>query len=144
MPEGIVITLRRSKTDQEGKGRQVGIPNGTGPLCPVRALESWLQASGINEGPVFRSVNRYGQLGEQALSGEAVALIVKERARAAGLDPNRYSGHSLRSGLVTSAAAAGAASWKIRLQTGHSSDAMLQRYIRDTGLFIDNAAGTVL
>ena len=142
--EGLIITLRRSKTDQDGKGRQVGIPNGTGPLCPVQALEEWLRASGISEGAIFRPVNRYGRLGENALSGEAVALIVKDRARKAGLNPVYYAGHSLRAGLVTSAAAAGAASWKIREQTGHASDAMLQRYIRDTGLFIDNVAGTVL
>jgi integrase len=144
VPEGIVITLRRSKTDQEGKGRQVGIPNGTGQLCPVRALDEWLRASGISAGPIFRPVNRHGQLGRGALCGQAVALIVKERAGAAGLDPRLYSGHSLRAGLVTSAAAAGVASWKIREQTGHASDAMLQRYIRDTGLFIDNATGNVL
>jgi len=110
----------------------------------VQALETWLFTSGISAGPIFRPVNRHGQLGERALSSEAVALIVKERARAAGLDPNLYSGHSLRAGLVTSAAAAGVASRKIREQTGHTSDAMLQRYIRAAALFIDNPAGVTL
>lgn len=144
MPEGIVITLRRTKTDQEGKGRQVGIPYARGPVCPVRALDDWLHASGTKEGPIFRSVDRHGNVGNRALSGETVALIVKDRARTIGLDPKRYAGHSLRAGLATSAAYSGVASWKIREQTGHRSDAMLDRYIRETGLFIDNAAGAVL
>ncbi len=66
------------------------------------------------------------------------------RAAAVGLDPSRYAGHSLRAGLATSAAAAGVSSWKIRAQTGHASDAMLRRYIRDGEMFVDNAAGAVL
>ncbi len=78
------------------------------------------------------------------LSAEAVSLVVKARAAAVGLDPSRYAGHSLRAGLATSAAAAGVSSWKIRGQTGHASDAMLRRYIRDGEMFVDNAAGAVL
>ena len=144
VPEGIIITLRRTKTDQEGKGRRVGIPYARGPVCPVRALDGWIGASGIKEGALFRSVDRHGNVGNRALSGEAIALIVKEHAAAVGLDATRYAGHSLRAGLATSAAYSGVASWKIRDQTGHTSDAMLGRYIRETGLFIDNAAGAVL
>jgi len=75
--EGVIITLRRSKTDQEGKGRQVGIPNGNGPLCPVQALENWLRASGICEGAIFRPVNRHGQLGERALPGGPVGILAQ-------------------------------------------------------------------
>jgi len=60
------------------------------------------------------------------------------------MDPAGYFGHSLRAGLVTSASLAGVAAWKIRQQTGHTSDAMLARYIRDSEPFIDNAAGVVL
>jgi integrase len=71
-------------------------------------------------------------------------LVVRERVQAAGIDPNDYSGHSLRAGLATSAAQAGVSSWKIRQQTGHASDAMLARYIRDGELFIGNAAGALL
>lgn len=144
VPEGVVVTLRRTKTDQEGRGRQVGIPHGKGLVCPVRSLNDWLRAAGITDGPIFRSVDRHGSVGARALSGEAVALIVKERAGAVGLDPKRYAGHSLRAGLATSAACSGVASWKIRDQTGHVSDAMLSRYIRETSLFVDNAAGAVL
>src|SRR5688572_28418076 len=101
-------------------------------------------APGIEAEPIFRGVNRHSHLLDQRLSGEAVSLIVKERIAAAGLDPVRYSGHSLRAGFATSAAQAGASSWKIRAQTGHASDAMLGRYIRDGELFNDNAAGALL
>lgn len=77
-------------------------------------------------------------------SSEAVAAIIKERARAVGLTHSRYSDHSLRAGLATSAAMAGVAAWKIRQQTEHASDAMLTRYIQDGELFRDNAAGALL
>jgi len=143
-PEGIVITLRRSKTDQGGEGRRVGIPYAHGSVCPVKALDAWLAGSGIDGGPIFRPIDRHGHIGSNALSGEAVALIVKERAEAASLDPALYSGHSLRAGLATSAAIAGVPSWKIRGQTGHASDAMLKRYIRDGELFAGNPVGAVL
>lgn len=99
--------------------------------------------SGIKAGKIFRQVSRYGYVMNHGISAQSVALIVKARAEVAGLNPQRYSGHSLRVGLVTSAAKAGVSSWKIRQQTGHQSDAMLQRYIRDTELFIDNPVGKI-
>lgn len=142
--QGLVIHLRRSKTDQDGRGRKVAIPFARGAVCPVIALQEWLDASGITEGPIFRPVNRHGVIADVALSAQAVALVVKERAKAVGLDPERYAGHSLRAGLVTSAAQLGVSSWKIRQQTGHASDAMLSRYIREANIFVDNAAGAVL
>ena len=133
--EGVIVTLRRSKTDQESQGREIGIPYAKGEVCPVRALEAWLQVSKITEGPVFRPIDRQGQISASRLSAEAVAIIVKKHARATGLDPNEYSGHSLRAGLVTSAAASGLSFEQIRAQTGHTSDQMLRRYIRSHGLF---------
>jgi len=142
--QGLKVRLRFSKTDQDGVGRSVAIPYGRGLVCPVLALNQWLSESGITTGPVFRAVNRRGEISGIGLTPQSVALVVKERARAAGLDSAKYSGHSLRSGLVTSAATAGVSSWKIRQQTGHKSDAMLARYIRDANIFIDNAAGAIL
>ncbi len=142
--QGIVVHLRRSKTDQEGAGRKIGIPHGRTRWCPVTALNSWMERAGIEEGPVFRPVDRHGKVGAQRLSSEGVSLVIKERVAAVGLDPDDYSGHSLRAGLATSAAAAGVSSWKIRQQTGHASDAMLARYIRDGEMFVDNAAGALL
>ena len=142
--QGLVIHLRFSKTDQEGQGRKVAIPFARGAVCPVLALQQWLDSTGITEGPIFRPVNRHGVMADTALTPQAVALVVKERAKAVGLDPAKFAGHSLRSGLVTSAVQLGVPSWKIRQQTGHASDAMLARYIRDANLFVDNAAGAVL
>ncbi|MBF0423999.1 MAG: site-specific integrase [Magnetococcales bacterium] len=138
--EGLTITLQRSKTDQEGCGRKIGIPFARGAHCPVKAIQSWLQVAGITEGPIFRGVDRHGNVGER-LSNHAVARIIKAWAEKAGLDPADYAGHSLRSGLVTSAANAGIANHKIRAQTGHKGDTMLNRYIRDGQMFVDNAAG---
>lgn len=142
--QGIIVHLRRSKTDQNGKGRKIGIPRARGRWCPVSALEQWLDRSGIIEGALFRPIDRHHRIGMKPLSGEAVCLIVRERVRSAGINPAGYSGHSLRAGLATSAAQAGVSSWKIRQQTGHASDAMLARYIRDGELFIGNAVGAVL
>lgn len=142
--EGLVILLRRSKTDPEGAGRKVGIPYGSNPAtCPIRALQAWLQATGILAGPVFRPVGRHGHVGATRLSDRAVALAVKRYAAAAGLDPTRYSGHSLRAGLATSAAAAGVGERSIMAQTGHRSPMMVRRYIRDGNLFRENAAAAV-
>lgn len=142
--EGLVVTLKRSKTDQEGQGRNVGIPYGSHPeTCPVRAVQTWLEASGLQCGPLFRTVNRHGQLQPGRLSDKAVALVVKRTAKAAGLDPVQYSGHSLRAGLATSAAMAGVSERAIMAQTGHRSVNMVRRYIRDGSLFRDNAAAGI-
>jgi integrase len=142
--EGIILTIRRSKTDQDGVGRKIGIPFGRTIHCPVRALENWLSATRIEDGSVFRPVDRHGRVSASRLSGEAVSLIVRDRVTAAGFDPAGYSGHSLRAGLATSATRAGISTFKIRQQTGHASDAMLSRYIRDGELFLGNAAGVLL
>ncbi len=141
--QGVVVHVRRSKTDQEGMGRKVGIPHARGRWCPVEALRAWMDVARIDNGPAFRPVDRHGRITDTRLSGEAVSLVIKERVTVLGMDPAEFSGHSLRAGLATSAAQAGVATWKIRRQTGHASDAMLARYIRDGELFIDNAAGVL-
>lgn len=141
---GVAITLRRSKTDQEGAGTLKGIPMGRrAETCPVRALNAWLEASGNTQGPIFRPMNRHGQVQPGRLSDKAVALVVKRAAQAAGLDASRYSGHSLRAGLATSAAAAGVQERDIMRQTGHKSVNMVRRYIREGELFRGNAAAQV-
>lgn len=142
--QGLEVTLRRSKTDQSGVGRKIGIPYGRGQWCPVAALEQWQAASRIKEGPVFRPIDRHQRIATNRLSGEAICLVVRERAQAAGINSSGYSGHSLRAGLATSAAQAGASNWKIRQQTGHASDVMLAKYIRDGQIFVGNAAGILL
>jgi integrase len=142
--EGLVVQLKKSKTDQEGEDTRKGIPLGTWPeTCPVRALKAWLKAARITEGPIFRPVDRHGHIGAQALSGGAVSAIVKKWAGKAGFDEGEFSGHSLRAGLATSAASMGVSDRAIAKQTGHKSRRVLERYIREGQLFRDNAAGSV-
>jgi integrase len=142
-PEGLVVALRRSKTDQEGKGRKIGIPPGRARTCPVRALQDWLEAAGIGEGAVFRGVNRHGQVADKPLTGRSVARIIQRAAERAGLDSTRFAGHSLRAGLVTTAAKAGKPTHSIMAQTGHKSVGMVQKYIREAKLFEENAAAGI-
>jgi integrase len=137
---GLVLSIRRSKTDQEGAGRQVGLPYGSNGTCPVIALQAWLQAAGITTGPIFRRVDQHGHIGPHALQPAAVAQIVKRSVEAIGMDPDAFGGHSLRAGLATSAAQNGASETVIASQTGHRSTAMVRRYIRRGNLFKANAA----
>src|ERR1043166_6103912 len=103
--DGLTVTLRRSKTDQDGQGRKIGVPYGSNPeTCPVRVLQSWLELAGITSGPVFRSLNRHGQVKPGRLSPSDVARVVKKLAQRAGLDAAKYAGPSLRAGHATSAA----------------------------------------
>lgn len=142
--QGLIVTIRRSKTDQEGAGRRIGIPHGRTPHCPVAAVEAWLSASAIDTGPLFRPITRHGHVATTPLTGDAVSVLLRERLTAAGIDPEGYSGHSLRAGFATSAAQAGVSTFKIRQQTGHATDAMLARYVREGELFAGNAAGVLL
>jgi integrase len=138
---GLIVNLRRAKTDQEGAGRRLGIPYGASEkTCPVRSVQAWLESARIADGAVFRSLDRFQRVQPRRLSDKAVARIVKRRAAAVGLDPKRYGGHSLRAGLATSAAAGGASERVIMAQTGHRSADMVRRYIREADLFKSNAA----
>jgi integrase len=128
---GATIVLRRSKTDQNGHGRVVSIPRVQEPMCPVAALERWLCISKIVEGSVFRRVTRSGKVRQSRISADSIAHIIKTRIQSIGRDPTRYSGHSLRAGFVTEAARTGMPMWRIKAQTGHLSDSMLERYIRE-------------
>ena len=142
--EGLIIQIRRSKTDQTGEGRKIAVPRGRFGICPVNAVEAWLNTATIAAGPLFRPIMKNGLVCGKRLSSQAVALILKGYAAAVGLDAANISGHSLRAGLVTSAAMAGVSTWKIKAQTGHKSDVMVARYIRNADLFHDNASGAVL
>jgi integrase len=140
--DGLTVTLRRSKTDQESIGRKIGIPYGSNPeTCPVRVLQTWLELAEITTGPLFRSINRHGQVQVGRLSDIDVARVVKKLVERAGLDAAKYAGHSLRAGHATSAAIGGASERSIMNQTGHRSVQMVRRYIRDGSLFRENSAG---
>jgi integrase len=142
--DGLEVTIRRSKTDQEGLGRKVGIPYGGRPrTCPVRAVRDWIDLSLLDGGPLFRPINRFGKILPSRLTGQSVALIIKRWALEAGFDPALFAGHSLRSGLATAAAKAGKSERSIMKQTGHRSVTVVRRYIRDAELFDDNAAAGI-
>jgi integrase len=106
-------------------------------------LQQWLHQSSVLTGAVFRAVNRHGRVRDRRLSGVDVARVVKKLAEREGLDPEKYAGHSLRSGHATSAAIGGASEREIMNQTGHRSVEMVRRYIRDTNLFRENSGGKV-
>jgi len=138
-PEGAILTLRKSKTDQEGRGREVAIGYAKRPeLCPVRALQTYMATLGRNTGPLFVSL-RKSQYTQSRLSTDAVARIVKDYADRLGLDPRQFSGLSLRAGFVTTAALMGATENEIALQTGHKSPTAVWGYIRRASLFERNA-----
>jgi site-specific recombinase XerD len=141
--DGLRVRIRRG-TDPPGSGREVGIPYGRHPeTCPVRAVRAWREAAGITAGPLFRAVTRGGRVAGHQLSDRSVARIVQRAAARAGLDPSRYAGHSLRSGLATAAAAGGASERAIMAQTGHRSLPAVRRSGGGGSLFTENAAAYV-
>jgi site-specific recombinase XerD len=143
--EGALITIRRSKTDQEGLGRKVAIPRGE-IACPVAALKSWLSAAGIAEGAVFVRIwnKRAQRVTSRRLAARNVAAIVKAGAAKLGFDPSTFGGHSLRAGFVTSAVKRGANLIKITDVTGHKSLEMLKTYSRDAESFVGHAGAGLL
>jgi site-specific recombinase XerD len=142
--EGLAIVLRSSKTNQEGEHEAVGIGFGKDPTtCPVRAWRTWLAAAEITEGPPFRPIDRHGHVGDGRLTGRSVALIVKRAAEAAGYDPTLFAGHSLRRGLISSAADAGVAEHRIMRHSRHKSIPQVRKYMEEAGLFKDNPSGKV-
>lgn len=142
--DGVVVLIKKSKTDQESAGREVAIPTGSNRATdPVAALRAWMEASGINSGSVYRSIDRHGNLSTKPLTGHSIGLIVKRSAELVGMDGDLFSGHSLRAGLVTAAAEAGVSETTIMDTTGHKSSAMVRRYVRRANLFKANAAAAV-
>jgi len=133
---GLVVAVRRSKTDQEGRGVDLGILRGVRPdTCPVRALRAWLVERGPWEGPLFSRVRVGGVVTRDRLSTDAVARIVQAAVSSIGLDARRYGAHSLRAGFATAAADQGATAFEIMRVTQHRSIAMVQRYVRHTEVF---------
>ncbi len=141
--EGFLVTIRRSKTDQEGAGDFVSIPHGS-RLRPVAAVRAWLQAADITEGPIFRSIWKGGEVILGRLSNRSVAKVIKKRAEAAGFDPAMFSGHSLRSGFVTSALSHGADILRVMDVTRHREISTLKIYDRRAKTFKQHAGEAFL
>ncbi len=128
-PQGLLILIPRSKTDQSGEGKIKALPFGQGSICPVTAMNLWLDAAEITKGFVFRAINRWDQLQARALHQDSVSLILKSLAKACGFDfIADLSSHSLRRGFATSAAHAGADFDGIKQQGGWSNDSTVRGY----------------
>jgi integrase len=151
--DGLVVHLARTKTDQQCEGMSLGLPYGANPdTCAVRAYLRWREAAGLEAGPAFRGIDRHGNVSTEALSDRSVARIVKRVVKAGALVQGhteevaermaaRYAGHSLRSGLATSAAIGGAVGHQIPKHLRHKRYDTTAGYIRVASLFKDNAAG---
>jgi site-specific recombinase XerD len=144
VPEGLKITLKRSKTDQFGEGSLKGLPYFNNPkYCPVVSIQNWLSLSKISSGALFRRFSKGSKLSENRLTDQTVALLIKEYLKLAGINSKNYSGHSLRSGFATSAAEAGVEERNIMAMTGHKSPEMVRRYIKEANLFKNNALNKI-
>jgi len=139
VPEGLKITLKRSKTDQFGEGTLKGLPYfESSQYCPVLSLKKWIKISNINSGPLFRRFSKGSKLTDIRLTDQTVALLIKKYLNLVGIDSKNYSGHSLRSGFATSAAESGAEERNIMAMTGHKSPEMVRRYIKEANIFKNN------
>ena len=144
VPEGVKITLKRSKTDQFGEGIVKGLPYFSNELyCPVINLKKWLELSNIKSGPIFRRFVKGSVLTNNRLTDQTVVLIIKNYLNLAGIENKNYSGHSLRSGFATVAAESGADERSIMAMTGHKTTQMVRRYIREANIFKNNALSKI-
>ena len=130
--EGVKIFIKRSKTDQSGEGMIKALPYFENKeFCPVTFLKKCLDISKIRNGLIFN------------ISDKSVALLIKKYASVAGLDSEKYSGHSLRSGFATVSAEFGADERSIMTMTGHKTTHMVRRYIQEANLFKNNALNKI-
>ena len=144
VPEGLKITIKRSKTDQFGEGMIKGLPyfnNET--YCPIINLKKWLEISKVKSGPIFRRFSKGLYLTNKRLTDQSVVLLIKEYLNLAGIDNKNFAGHSLRSGFATAAAESGADERSIMTMTGHKSTQMVRRYIREANIFKNNALNNI-
>lgn len=144
LEEGLVVHLRRAKTDPAGQGRDVAIPRGRhAETCPVSAVGRWISVAGLEAGPLFRRIDRMDRVADAGLRPVAISAIVQRACARAGLPAKEYAGHSLRSGFATEAAAQGASERAIMAHGGWRSVQMARRYIRSGELFSENAAAVL-
>ena len=144
VPEGLKVSLKRSKTDQFGEGLVKGLPYfDNSQYCPVVSIKNWIEISKINSGPLFRRFTKGSKLSDNRLSDQTVALLIKDYLKIAGIESSYYSGHSLRSGFATSAAESGAEERSIMAMTGHKTTEMVRRYIKEANLFKNNALNKI-
>ena len=144
VPEGVKITIKRSKTDQFGEGMTKGLPYFDNEIyCPVVNLKKWLEISKIKSGPIFRRFTKGSSLTDKRLTDQSVVLLMKEYLNLAGIENKNFAGHSLRSGFATAAAESGADERSIMAMTGHKTSQMVRRYIKEANIFKNNALNKI-
>lgn len=136
-PDGLVVVQRRSKTDQQGRGRVMGIwPGRRVATDPVRVLRAWLAMRGDWAGPLFCRVQTSDVLVRRGISGDAINDVVKRAVARVGLDPSLFGAHSLRAGAVTASAELGRTDQEIMGLSGHRSAEVMRGYVRSGRLFV--------
>ncbi len=144
VPEGLKITIKRSKTDQFGEGMIKGLPYFTNETyCPVTNIKKWLEISQIKSGPIFRKFSKGSSLTNKRLTDQSVVLIMKKYLNLSGIENKNFAGHSLRSGFATAAAESGADERSIMAMTGHKTTQMVRRYIKEANIFKNNALNKI-
>ena len=136
--KGLKLTLRHSKTDQEGEGLLIAVPSGK-TLKPVERLKSWLAVRGSRAGPLFLQIDPQGRLTDKPMSDRSIARLIQKYARRVGLDPATVAGHSLRAGFLTEASRTGATIAKMQEVSRHKKVEVLLGYVRSAELFDDHA-----
>jgi len=135
---GLKLTLRHSKTDQDGEGQVIAVPVGK-VLAPVARLQAWLAVRDRQPGPLFYQIDPQGRMTEQPMSDRSIARLIQKYAALAGLDSSGVGGHSLRAGFLTEASRSGATIAKMQEVSRHKKVEVLLGYVRSTELFDDHA-----
>ncbi|WP_280564817.1 site-specific integrase [Chromohalobacter sp. 48-RD10] len=141
LPQGVTITLHHSKTNHTGRVETKSIPRAPAntAYCPVAMLETWLAASGINRGAIFRGITCKGNLGAGRMSSGNVYVRMKQAIEKADLISEGYTPHSFRAGFITEAHLRGKSDLQIKRMSGHRDQRTFERYIRIADAFEDNA-----
>jgi integrase len=133
-----IFHLRISKTDQDGEGRNLPVKGKA-----AEALRVWIAASGVKSGAIFRGVSRHGAVADHGIDDRTVARVIQKRAKMAGLDPDQYGGHSIRSGFVTEGGLRGRSLFEVMELTGHKSVRIAMGYYR-SGSVLSNPAADMI
>ncbi len=145
VPEGMEILIPRSKTDPTGAGQYCALPFGDSDLCPVKALKNWCEKAKIENGVIFREIDRHQNIKTAPLTGKSINSIIKNIAGRCGLpNPESYSSHSMRRGFATTASRKGASFVSIMRQGRWRHEATVLGYIEDGQRFEQNAAHKIL
>lgn len=145
MPQGIIIRIPRSKTDQAGEGQTCAIPYGDQNLCPATALKAWCEEVKITQGYIFRRISKSGKISEDPIAPEHINIVLKKIAQSCHLsNALDYSSHSLRRGFATTASQQGASLHAIMRQGRWKHVETAMEYIEQEQQFENNAAGILL